>query len=131
MLYVLQVLEACRDVVQEMEEASRAGDKGRLQEALKEAVNWLSKNGSNPDVAANSAQVQCSLTCIRKKEKKNQVTPFSVITGASRPRGSSILTLITLSCLPHAEGAISARTCHMAAAGQPSTCLAIISGYIF
>ena len=64
MLYVLQVLEACRDVVQEMEEASRAGDKGRLQEALKEAVNWLSKNGSNPDVAANSAQVQCSLTCI-------------------------------------------------------------------
>ena len=44
-----------------MEEASGAGEKGRLQEALKGAVTWLSQNGSNPDVAPNSAQVQCSL----------------------------------------------------------------------
>lgn len=60
-----QVLEDCRNVVHEMEEASGAGDKGRLQEALKEAVNWLSKNGSNPDVAVNSAQVQRSFSCTR------------------------------------------------------------------
>lgn len=59
---MLQVLETCGDVVRDMEEASGAGDKGRLQEALKEAVNWLSKNGSNPDVATNSAQVW---RCIR------------------------------------------------------------------
>ena len=65
LLFVLQVLETCSDVVREMEEAGGAGDKGRLQEALKEAVNWLSKNGSNPDVATNSAQVQCSLFCSR------------------------------------------------------------------
>lgn len=62
---MLQVLETCSDVVREMTEASGASDKGRLQEALKEAVNWLSKNGSNPDVATNSAQVQFSLFCIR------------------------------------------------------------------
>ena len=62
-LFVLQVLETCSDVVREMVEATTVGDKGRLQEALKEAVNWLSKNGSNPDVATNSAQVQCS-SCI-------------------------------------------------------------------
>ena len=61
-LFVVQVLETCSDVVREMEEASGAGDKGHLQEALKEAVNWLSKNGSNPDVATNSAQVR---RCIR------------------------------------------------------------------
>ena len=65
LLMAFQVLEDCRNVVREMEEASGAGEKGRLQEALKEAVNWLSKNGSNPDVAANSAQVQCSLSCTR------------------------------------------------------------------
>lgn len=51
------MLEACRGVVLEMEGAGGAGDRGRLQEALKGAVMWLSQNGSNPDVAPSSAQV--------------------------------------------------------------------------
>ena len=46
-----------------MEEASRGGDRGRLQEAIKGGVTWLSSNGSNPDVAPNSAQVLLCLIC--------------------------------------------------------------------
>lgn len=56
-VFSAQVLEACRGVVLEMTEAGGAGDRGRLQEALKGAVMWLSQNGSNPDVASSSAQV--------------------------------------------------------------------------
>ena len=34
-----------------------AGERGRLQEAIRGGVAWLSHNGSNPDVAAKSTEV--------------------------------------------------------------------------
>ena len=43
--------------MQEMQAAMEGSDRGRLQEAIKGGVTWLSHNGSNPDVAPNSAEV--------------------------------------------------------------------------
>ena len=53
----VQVLEACRQVVQEMDAAKAVGEKGRLFQAIKAGVAWLSSNASNPDVSDSSRQV--------------------------------------------------------------------------
>jgi len=51
------VVEEYKATLQEMDDASAAGDRARLQDAIRGGVTWLSHNGSNPDWAANSAQV--------------------------------------------------------------------------
>ena len=41
-----------------MDDAAEAGERARLQEAIRGGVTWLSQNGSNPVVAAKSAEVR-------------------------------------------------------------------------
>ncbi|KAA6416428.1 MAG: hypothetical protein FRX49_13599 [Trebouxia sp. A1-2] len=81
-----QVLEECRQALQEMEAASMGGERVRLQEAIRGGVTWLSHNGSNPDVATKSAEVRLKLRDAKARLKQIMSKPAAA---QSRPSSST------------------------------------------
>ncbi|KAL0021187.1 hypothetical protein WJX77_011045 [Trebouxia sp. C0004] len=93
-----QVLEECRQALQEMEAASTGGDRVRLLEAIRGGVTWLSYNGSNPDVATKSVEVRLKLRVAKARLKQIMSKPAAA---QSRPfNGTS--TASSAAELPHA-----------------------------
>ncbi|KAL0045650.1 hypothetical protein WJX82_000668 [Trebouxia sp. C0006] len=93
-----QVLEECRQALQEMEAASTGGERVRLQDAIRGGVTWLSHNGSNPDVATKSAEVRLKLRDAKARLKQMMTKPAAA---QSRP-SSSTSTASSAAELPHA-----------------------------